>query len=426
MLNSTILPSLLAFSPRKGPDMKRRAFTLIELLVVIAIIGVLIGLLLPAVQKVREAANRLKCSNNLKQIGLAVHNFHDNRGGLPPAVTGNTGLTFWAIILPFIEQDALARKLDMDASGGVDACTSSGHVDAATATASSANYNVLKTAYNIPIYLCPTRRSTPAMNSVNLPVNDYAIIIAGSEHWVFATGPSTVPGNSSAVAQQHQALRAAVVTGDSNLIYITNGAALPGYPIVGPNKTWQPRDTFSHIMDGTSNTAIIAEKHITQNYLGKCCRDNHGPDGRDGYIYESLQRQSLLRRVLDCRLGRSGAGAFAAGRRGAASEQCSRPRQLASGIVQLPHGRRQRSRHCRQHLTHDHQEPGLRGRRPGFRPPLSRKGASCVAFPALAASRCSACAWAAANRSIPSRAASTSPMARPWRRGAWSSIPAKR
>src|SRR5689334_21941693 len=96
-----------------------RGFTLIELLLVIAIIAVLMGLLLPAVQKVRESANRLKCQNNVKQIGLAMHNYMDTIGTLPANGTYGPG-TFkntWsgmARLLPFIEQENLYKQIDFN------------------------------------------------------------------------------------------------------------------------------------------------------------------------------------------------------------------------------------------------------------------------------------------------------------------------
>lgn len=100
----------------------RRALTLVELLVVVAVIGVLIALLLPAIQKVREAANRAACLNHLKQLGLALHAYHDANGSFPPGVTADTsdlrdgkhsGLVF---VLPYLEQQPLYQRYDFSAA----------------------------------------------------------------------------------------------------------------------------------------------------------------------------------------------------------------------------------------------------------------------------------------------------------------------
>lgn len=95
----------------------RRAFTLVELLVVIAIIGILVGLLLPAVQAAREAARRMQCSNNLKQYGLGIHNYHSTYNTFPLSATGAAGSTIprltWQVrILPFMEQTAVYNNVD--------------------------------------------------------------------------------------------------------------------------------------------------------------------------------------------------------------------------------------------------------------------------------------------------------------------------
>lgn len=152
---------------------RRRGFTLIELLVVIAIIAVVIGLLLPAVQKVRDAANRMKCANHLKQIGLAVHGYHDTHNGLPPQATYTVGSTFsgysmHARILPFIEQGNLHAQVNF-------------------ALGYAAQPAICKT--RIPLYRCPSdpkgaRGSTAGWNSTRP-----AMASASAPGWSWTSRP---------------------------------------------------------------------------------------------------------------------------------------------------------------------------------------------------------------------------------------------
>jgi prepilin-type N-terminal cleavage/methylation domain-containing protein len=140
-----------------------RGFTLIELLVVIAIIAVLIGLLLPAVQKVREAAARIKCDNNLKQLGLAAHNYHDSNGHLPPVIgyyppVGEAFGTCFFHLLPYVEQDNLYRS----ASGIVPFPAP----DGPTAVHYPGNNNVFAT--KVDVFLCP---SDPSVEPDGVMIN---------------------------------------------------------------------------------------------------------------------------------------------------------------------------------------------------------------------------------------------------------------
>ena len=201
---------------RRTPEGSRKAFTLIELLVVIAIIAVLIGLLLPAIQKVREAANRTKCHNNLKQIGLALHNYHDVNGSLPPGGTtvGTEGLSYLVLILPFVEQANLHKSFNL-------------------AQAYLGGTNTALGLQLVPTYQCPVAPELYSEASFEY-VGDKKPFTA---HYVGNQGPKNPPANTYRVGPP-----------------VTQGAmAIQG--VMGLDTKYR----FADITDGTSNTFLIGE-----------------------------------------------------------------------------------------------------------------------------------------------------------------------
>ena len=259
-----------------GGELRRVvAFTLVELLVVIAIIGVLIALLLPAIQAAREAARRTQCTNNLKQIGIGVHNFHDTVQGLPPITVpsgGSNRASFFVFLYPFIEQEPLYSELFSNRARLISSNWGM-NVDLTKEWASTpANGNPSpwwksltegdkRALGSVTTYRCPTRRGGsgavtlydgPDNGDLNGPLGDYAVVCrvntvaangdTGIWHWHYSTGVH--------ISAHLGPLRVSDVhtSGDYN--------------------TWKPRDTFAWWADGTSNQFVIGEKHVPLNRLG--------------------------------------------------------------------------------------------------------------------------------------------------------------
>ncbi len=232
----------------------RPAFTLVELLVVIAIIGILVGLLLPAVQAAREAARRMQCSNNMKQLGLAFHNYENTfrnfpinfawrtrpgLGGGGPAIS-DTGKSWMQMILPFIEQNNLFNTIDFSVglrlTGGI------------PGTTAAINANRVAAATPIPSYLCPSDGQHQ-----NGRLDRRSDTVAAGDLWAVTNYKACAGRNWNSGIYSHPNTLGGRNGGNNDGLNAGNG-------VLSSNQlNTNPITRIRDVTDGTSNTFFIGE-----------------------------------------------------------------------------------------------------------------------------------------------------------------------
>jgi prepilin-type N-terminal cleavage/methylation domain-containing protein len=265
-----------------------RGFTLIELLVVIAIIAILIGLLLPAVQKVRDAAARIQCANNLKQLGLALHNFHDTNGYLPTAGSAD-GKPFssgpwpiagegtnWSIyLLPYIEQDNVYKRLTFNGDSG---WTNDQTQVVGGYTSSALNNVTLINSTSLKLYRCPGDPKPPLIrndSNVRDASGNEAILVNRNSYVAIAGAVNNLDGTGQFLESRNT---------DGSSWSWQFGITAWGGVIVPDNAGVK----FSSVTDGLSNTMVISEQSDqlkAVNQSGNLVNDQYSVTSTGGGLF---------------------------------------------------------------------------------------------------------------------------------------------
>jgi len=260
-----------------GGKLEKHGFTLVELLVVIAIIGMLIALLLPAVQAAREAARRMQCSNHLKQIALSVHTFHSARDGLPPIAIFAWSKSIFPLLWPYCEQqaadDIIEKGVEWSDGQRLPMTIMEGYWNWMT----KLNAEERNALSSIPYMKCPSRRSGSKMLDIGTnppsgtnstaagPRGDYCVVIAQREGLPYWPGLQydtftyfDKPASYGSIDME------SMRRGPFRLPSVTFA---PGYDGSDPAhfwgvRSWSLKHTMSLWQDGTSNQIVFSEKHI--------------------------------------------------------------------------------------------------------------------------------------------------------------------